>query len=105
MTEEKGCTLCGAFWMLLLSLLLVWLPGVGSLIAGVVGGKVAGSLGKAFVASLVPSFLLAGVLFFAGTMLTGVPGVGAVLALGGFVVTAIYSGTLILGAIIGGLMA
>ena len=47
------------FWMVVLSVLLVWLPGLGPLIAGIVGGKLAGDVLTGLLAALLPGILLA----------------------------------------------
>ena len=76
MSQSSGSVFWGGFWMFLISILLFWLPGIGSLIAGVVGGKVAGSVGNALLA-----------------------------AFGGFILGLVHAGMLMLGAIIGGVIA
>lgn len=52
-----------ALYMGVISLLLIWLPIVGPIVAGVVGGRAARTVGKALVASIIPSILVGGVLF------------------------------------------
>jgi hypothetical protein len=49
--------------MSVVSLLLIWLPIVGPIVAGVVGGRAARTVGKALAASVVPSLLLGAGLF------------------------------------------
>jgi len=105
MAEEKGSVIMGMIWMAIISLLLFWLPAVGPLIAGIVGGKVAGSVGGGFMAALLPGILLSLVLFFAGTLLTGVPIIGVVAGMGVFVLILINIIPLLIGALIGGLLA
>ena len=105
MAEEKGSVIMGMIWMAIISLLLFWLPAVGPLIAGIVGGKVAGSVGGGFMAALLPGILLSLVLFFAGTLLTGVPIIGVVAGMGVFVLILINIFPLLTGALIGGLLA
>ncbi len=102
---SNGSVLMGMFWMFIISLLLFWLPGLGSLIAGIVGGKRAGGVMAGLMAALLPGILLAAALFFAGTMLTALPIVGALLAGGGLLLYIIYLPPLIIGALIGGLLA
>lgn len=102
---SNGSVLMGMFWMFIISLLLFWLPALGSLIAGIVGGKQAGGVMAGLVAALLPGILLAAALFFAGTMLTALPIVGALLAGGGLLLYIIYLPPLIIGALIGGLLA
>jgi hypothetical protein len=93
-----------AVWMFLISVLLFWLPVVGPFIAGVVGGKKAGGVGAAIMASLIPALFAGIMLFFLASVLTGFPLLGFFAALGGFALTAAHIGPLILGAIIGGIM-
>jgi hypothetical protein len=104
-TKPEGSVFWGAFWMLILSLLLFWLPGVGSLIAGIVGGKVAGGVGNGLLAAILPSLILGLLLFLCATLLTGLPLIGVVFAVGGTVLALGQVGVLLVGAIIGGLMA
>ena len=103
--EEKGSVFMGMIWMAIISLLLFWLPAIGPLIAGIVGGKVAGGVGPGLLAALLPGLILAGFLFFAGTFLSGVPLVGAIAAMGIMVLILINIIPLLIGALIGGLLA
>jgi hypothetical protein len=92
-------------WMLVITLLLFWLPFVGPLLGGVIGGRKAGGVGRAILASLVPAFVVAALLLVLATALTGMPLIGAIAAAGGFALVAAQVGPMILGAILGGLMA
>lgn len=105
MPETQGSLIAGMFWMLVLSLLLIWLPGVGPLIAGIVGGKLAGSALRGIIAALLPGILLAVALFFGGTLLTGLPVVGAFFAGGTLLIYLVCIPAMLLGALIGGLLA
>lgn len=105
MADEQGSLMAGMFWMLVLSLLLVWLPGVGPLLAGIVGGKLAGSAWRGILAALLPGVIMAVALLFGGTLLTGIPVVGAFFAGGTLIVYLLCIPTLLLGALIGGLLA
>jgi hypothetical protein len=78
---------------------------VGPLLGGVVGGRKAGGVGRAILAALVPAFITAVLLFVFATLLTAMPLLGAVAASSGFVLVAAQVGPMILGAILGGLMA
>jgi hypothetical protein len=102
---EKGSVLAGLIWMLVLSILLFWLPLIGPLVAGFVGGKKSGGLGKAILAVFIPAIFFAIMLFVFSTALTGLPLIGAVAAAGGFVLAAAEVGPLLIGAVVGGLMA
>jgi hypothetical protein len=92
-------------WMFLVSLLLFWLPIVGSLIAGYVGGKEAGGIGPAIAAAVLPAIASGLALFALGSTLTGFPVIGAITGLGGTIVLIYHSGLSLVGAIIGGTMA
>ena len=103
--DDRGSIVLGALWMLVISVLLFWLPVVGPLIAGVVGGKTAGSVGRAIAAVFLPAIISAILLFLLGTVLTGVPLIGALAGMGGFVLVSAHVGPLLVGAILGGLLA
>jgi hypothetical protein len=94
-----------AVWMLVISLLLFWLPFVGPLLGGIVGGKKAGGVARGILAALVPAFVLGALLLVLGTLLTGMPLIGAIAGAGGFALVAAQVGPLLLGAILGGLWA
>jgi len=91
--------------MFLLEILLFWIPFVGSLIAGFVGGKKAGGLGNALVAVFLPIVIFSIVLGMMAASLVAIPLVGAFAGLGGFMFAATHVGPLLLGAIAGGLAA
>ena len=103
--ENNGIIVMGMIWMFVISLLLFWLPAFGSLIAGIVGGKVSGGVMAGIMAAMLPGILVAIALFFAGTMLTALPVVGALLAGSGLLLDVIYIPPLLIGALIGGLLA
>jgi hypothetical protein len=106
MSHAGRSSIVGAsIWMLVISLLLFWLPFVGPLLGGVVGGRKAGGVGRGILAALVPAFITAVLLFVLATTLTAMPLIGMVAASGGFVLVAAQVGPMILGAILGGLMA
>ena len=103
--KSEGSIIAGMFWMLLISILLIWLPGLGPLIAGIVGGKIAGGVINGFLAALLPGILMAGALFAFGTVFTGIPMVGALFAGGGILLYVVYIPVFLIGALIGGLLA
>ena len=103
--ESNGNIIMGMFWMFVISLLLFWLPAIGSLIAGIVGGKRAGGVMAGMMAALLPGIVVGIALFFAGTMLTALPVVGAILAGSGLLLYVFYIPPLLIGALIGGLLA
>ncbi len=103
--QPKGSIGAGIFWMFLISVLLFWLPFVGPFLAGLVGGKKAGGVGNAIAAVFLPGIIIAVLLFFLATSLTGLPLLGAVAGAGGLMLSLAHVGPLLLGAIVGGLIA
>lgn len=103
--RNNGSVVGAMIWMFIISLLLFWLPVAGPLIAGFVGGKKAGGMGAAVVAVFLPGILIGGCLFVIAATLTGIPLIGAVAGAGGFALAVGHIGPLLLGAVIGGLMA
>jgi hypothetical protein len=91
-------------WMFILSLLLGWLPFVGPAIAGFVGGLQAGSVGSALVAAIIPSLIVAGLIFLLGSVLN-LAIVAALVGIGLFMVLLIGTVPLLLGAWVGGAMS
>jgi len=102
---KRGNVLGAIGWMFLISILLFWLPVIGPLIAGIVGGRAAGSVGTAILAVILPVVCLGAVLLFFGTALTGIPLLGMLVGLGAVALVLLHAGPLLLGAIIGGLVA
>ena len=103
--EKKGSVVAGIFWMLLLSALLFWLPVVGPLVAGLVGGMKSGGVVRAIVAVFLPGIVFGAGLFLLTSVLSGIPLLGAIAAMGGFALALLHVGPLLLGVIIGGLLA
>lgn len=103
-SEQKGSVLAGFFWMIVISILLFWVPTVGPLIAGIVGGKKAGGVGNAILAALLPAILLGVFLFFFASVLAGAPLIGIVAGAGAFVLVASNVVPLLIGAVIGGVL-
>jgi hypothetical protein len=101
----RGSIMSAMNWMGGLTLLLFWLPVVGPLIAGVVGGWKAGSAKRAIIAVFLPAVLL-GVLVAVGVgwLMHGVFW-GLLAGLGGVAVSLLNIGPLLLGALAGGLAA
>jgi len=102
--SNHGSIISAVLWMLLISVLLFWLPFIGPLIAGFVGGKKAGGLGNAIIAVFVPAIIMAVLLFTFATTLTGAPLIGFIAGSGGFVLVVSNVGPLLLGAIIGAII-
>ena len=96
-------------WMLGLSALLFWLPVLGALIAGYVGGSKAGSVGRAVAAVFLPGVIVWVATFLLGTVLGSIPIIGplfaAVAGLGIWAMSFINTIPLLIGAVIGGKMA
>lgn len=105
MSEAKGSIGAGIFWMFLISILLFWLPVIGPFLAGFVGGKKSGGVGSALAAVFLPGIVFAILLFLAATAISGVPLIGAIAGAGGLILVLAHVGPLLLGAIIGGLIA
>ena len=90
--------------MFILSILLFWMPLIGPLVAGFVGGRKAGSLGNAVIAVFLPGLVFGIALFFLASLLTGFPPLGLIAGAGGFVLVAAHVGPLLLGAVVGALV-
>ena len=103
--ESKGSVLGGMFWMFLISVLLFWLPILGPLIAGIVGGMKAGGVINGLTAALIPGIVFGIALFVLAAALTGLPLLGAIAGAGGFVSSLLHIGPLLVGAVIGGVLA
>ncbi len=104
MEKNKSSVTKAILWMLLISVLLFWLPVFGPLIAGFVGGKKAGSVGKAIIAVFLPALIVGGGFFALASLLSGLPVIGMVAGLGGVTLALINVGPLLIGAIIGGVL-
>lgn len=104
MPERPGSIGSAMLWMFVLSILLFWLPLIGPLIAGFVGGRKAGTLGNAIIAALLPGIVLGAIFFFFTSLLTGFPLVGFFAGMGGFAIFAVHVGPLLLGAIVGAIL-
>lgn len=104
MPTRPGSIPSAILWMFVLSILLFWLPILGPLIAGFVGGRKAGTLGNAILAALLPAIVFAAILFFFASVFTGLPLVGFLAGAGGFAIAAAHVGPLLLGAIVGAIL-
>lgn len=100
---QQGSIVMAIIWMAVLSLLLFWLPLLGPLIAGFVGGRAAGSASRGLLAAVLPTAVLCFVLLGAGTALAGLPLIGMIASASLFLLIVIQSLPLLLGAFIGGL--
>jgi hypothetical protein len=92
-------------WMSALTLLLLWLPVAGPLIAGYVGGRKSGSVARAFAAAIAPALVLTLLVSVLSTMLTAMPLVGILAGFGTLIFLIGNIGPMLLGALIGGFMA
>lgn len=101
---ENGSIIVGFLYMLIISILLFWVPLLGPLIAGIVGGSKAGGVGKGIVAAILPSLILAGAIFFLFSSI-GIPVVGTILGGATTLIAVGDSIILVIGAIIGGIIA
>lgn len=104
MPNRSGSIGSAIVWMFVLSILLFWLPVIGPLIAGFVGGRKAGGLGNAVLAAILPAVLFGVILFFLGSLLTGIPLLGMIAGAGGAILALAHVGPLLLGAILGALI-
>jgi len=103
--EGKGSLSSAMIWMFALSLLLFWLPVLGMFIAGLVGGRKAGGVATAVAAALLPSVVVAVAMFFLATALTGMPVLGAIAGFGAGALVVANVVPLLVGAVIGGVLA
>jgi hypothetical protein len=102
--RRRGSLASAMNWMGGLSLLLFWLPFFGPFVAGLVGGRKAGTIRRAVVAVFLPA-VLTGLLVFAGVTYLADAFWGVLAGLGGVAVSLIHVGPLFLGAVVGGLWA
>lgn len=91
-------------WMFVLSILLFWLPILGPLIAGFVGGRKAGTLGNAILAVILPGIVFGVLVFLLASLLTATPLFGFAAAAGGVALVFAHVGPLLLGAIVGAIL-
>ena len=101
----KGSMGSAMAWMFILSIFLFWLPVLGMFIAGLVGGRKAGTVGTAIGAVLLPGAVVAVMMFFLASLLTGMPLLGAIAGLGAGVFVVANVLPLLAGAVVGGMLA
>jgi hypothetical protein len=104
MAEREGSILSAIVWMTLLSVLLFWLPALGPIIAGIVGGRKAGGVLSAIVATLLPSIALGVLVFVFGGVFAGIPLLAMFAGAGVAFFGLAHVGPLLLGAVIGGIL-
>ncbi len=103
-TGRQGSILSGTLWMIGLAILLFWLPVIGPLIAGFVGGRKSGGVGAALISSIIPALLAAGLLLLIGSVI-GAPLLGAIAGAGLFIILLVETVPMMIAAIVGGAMA
>jgi hypothetical protein len=104
-TVKHGSIAAAIGWMFLLELLLFWIPVVGPLIAGFVGGRMAGGLGNAITAVFLPAVVIGILSFLLTTVLSALPMLGVLAGFGALVFAIAHVGPLLVGAIAGGITA
>jgi hypothetical protein len=57
--DHHASVVVGALWMVLISLALFFVPAVNGVIAGLVGGYLVGTLGRAMAAAILPALIVA----------------------------------------------
>lgn len=96
-------------WMIGLSALLFWMPVIGGLIAGYVGGHKAGTPARGALAAILPGLMFTAFIMLFGGLLASIPIIGQVFALlagmGAIVLSTINLIPLVIGALIGGYTA
>ena len=103
-TTGSGSLWLAALVMFVLSLLLGWIPVIGSLVAGVIGGTLAKSVSRAVLAALVPAIAVALLILLVSSAFA-LPLIGALVGAGALVIMAIVGLPLLIGAAIGGWMS
>lgn len=101
MNEDRSTLLWGGLWMLILAMLLSWLPLLGPLTAGFVGGRMIGDEKRALMVALIPAVLMGGALWLILAAFE-LPVLGAVAGFGALVVVAVQELPLLAGAWFGG---
>lgn len=91
-------------WMIVILLLLIWLPFFGSLIAGFVGGRIAGNTKLSVMAVFIPCITMGIIFFFTASYFTGYPLIGTIAGLGGLAFAFFHVGTLFIGSVLGGFL-
>jgi len=93
-------------WMLGLSVALFWMPFLGSLIAGFVGGRKAGGVFPAVMAVILPGIVLVLATAFLGGLIGWIPILGQLVAalagMGAWVLGFVNFLPMLAGAVIGG---
>lgn len=99
---HKGSLTMATIWMIVISLILFWLPVMGPLLAGLAGGRVAGTAGRGILAAILPALLLCLLLM---ALSSSAPLIGAIVSISLFLVIMLQSLPLLIGAVLGGISA
>ncbi len=106
MTPRRGSIASAMTWMLGLSIALFWIPFLGGLIAGFVGGRKAGAVWPAVIAVFLPGVILFLLTVFIGLLIGWIPILGELWAgiagLGQWMLSFMNVIPLLVGAVIGG---
>lgn len=102
--RQPSSLLAAGAVMLVLSLLLFWLPIVGPLIAGGVGGRMAGTPGRGLALAVIPAVAMA-LLIALVVSAFELPVLGTIAGIGVFIVVLVQDLPLLIGAAVGGAMA
>lgn len=106
---RRGSIPAAMAWMIALSIALSWVPFLGGLVAGYVGGSKAGSMGRAAAAVFIPGIVLFLTVFLLGGILSSIPFLGVIfvkiIGMGAFALSFMNIIPLLVGALIGGKMS
>lgn len=91
-------------WMGGLSLLLFWIPVLGPFIAGLVGGRKAGTIRRAVLAVFLPAVLMGALAVAAVAYLTHLLAWGILAGIGTAALLLVQVGPMFGGAVIGGMI-
>ena len=109
MSTRRGSIGEAILWMLGLSIALFWLPFLGGLIAGFVGGRKAGGVLPALSAVFLPGILLFLITLVVGALVGWIPLIGqlwmAIAGMGANLLGFMNVIPLVIGAVIGGATA
>ena len=98
--DHHTSVVAGALWMVVISLALFFVPAVNGVIAGLVGGYLVGTLGRAMAAAILPALIVALGLWALLTVV-GLPVIGFFAGAAVTVLIAVSEIGLFLGAVLG----
>jgi hypothetical protein len=102
--ERRSSVVGASVWMVVVTLLLIFIPAVNGLIGGAVGGYKAGGVRRALVAAVLPAAVVAAGMWILLELLDVATWVGAFASIATGVLIALSEVTLFIGAVIGGLV-